>query len=107
MGSEIGLECVQVDPYGKSRLNMDKVPGGPPTGGTIYLGDSVKDRREQPPRHSHFGQLKRHVLRVPRHLLECSPKPDPHVMRVLTALLGKETFDEEEARQAAYAGTDY
>jgi len=30
--------------------------------------DAIEDRCEQPPRDSHFGQLKRHVLRVPRHL---------------------------------------
>jgi len=29
---------------------------------------AVEDRREQPPRHSHFGKLERHVFRVPRHL---------------------------------------
>ena len=30
--------------------------------------DAVENRCEQLPRHSHFGKLERHVLRVPRHL---------------------------------------
>ncbi len=30
--------------------------------------DAAEDLCKQVPRHSHFGQLKRHVLRVPRHL---------------------------------------
>ena len=30
--------------------------------------NAVEDRREQVPRHGHFRQLERHILRVPRHL---------------------------------------
>ena len=32
------------------------------------LGDPIEDRGEQPPWHSHLGQLERDVLRMPGHL---------------------------------------
>jgi len=30
--------------------------------------NAVEDRCKQPPRHSHFGELERHIFRVSRHL---------------------------------------
>jgi hypothetical protein len=33
--------------------------------------------------------------------MACSPKPDPYVMRVVAAQEGKETLDDDEAKEAA------
>ena len=75
--------------------------------------DPPKTEQIQFPAHITRGAVC-HPVHVDREMImylvhvECSPKPDPCVMRVSRAPQGrKETLDEAEAREASHAGADH